>query len=130
MPANLPSTSIGLNQTWENPNDKERFLKQLKITTKYLKNICLKIEKSCIRKEIKKAIEDRCLDLQRNQSRIVQTLTNNFRDKITIDRIKVKNAQGVEYIETLGEEILQQTENYYKKTFRKRNSNFKDLEES
>jgi len=117
MPANLPNSSAGLKQMWKNQTDREEFSEQLRMTVKLLRNICLNAEKSHIRKEIKKAIEERCLDLQRNQRKIVQTLSNNFRNKITIDRIRVKNTQGEEYIETLGERILQQTEEYYKKAF-------------
>jgi hypothetical protein len=130
MPTELPTSSFDLELIWRNKTEREKFTEQLKITTKHLKNICLKGEKHRIRKEIKEAIDERCINLQRNQRKIVQTLTNNFQKKIIIDRIKVKDTQGEEYIETLNEEVLKQTEEYYKKAFKKRNSNFMNLEES
>jgi hypothetical protein len=130
MPTELPTSSFDLELIWRNKTEREKFTEQLRITTKHLKNICLKGEKHRIRKEIKEAIDERCINLQRNQRKIVQTLTNNFQKKIIIDRIKVKDTQGEEYIETLNEEVLKQTEEYYKKAFKKRNSNFMNLEES
>jgi exonuclease III len=130
MPSGLPSSTSDLEQIWRNNSDREKFTEQLRITAKYLKNICLKEEKRRVRKEIKEAIDERCLNLQINQRKIVQSLTNNFQEKIQIDRIKVRDTQGEEYIETLDKEVLKQTEEHYKKAFGKRATNFQSLSKS
>ena len=59
-----------------------------------------------------------------NQRKIVKTLTNNFREKITIDRIRVSDEKGQEYMTIEEEEIRHQTELYYQSAFRRRNNNF------
>jgi len=67
MPPNLPTSIKDLEQIWRNKDNKENFIDQLRTTSKYLRNICLKGEKSLIRREIKEAIDERCLNLQKNQ---------------------------------------------------------------
>jgi hypothetical protein len=92
---------------------------QLTETAKTLKKICLNEERSRTNAEIKKAIQERCRNLQENQRKVVQGLTNNFRSKINIDRIRIQDDLGREYITIDREEILHQTEAYYKKAFKK-----------
>ena len=102
---------------------------QLKETAKTLKKICLNEEWSRTNAEIKKAIQERCRNLKENQRKVVQGLTNNFRSKISIDRIRIQDDLGREYITVDKKEILCQTEAYYKKAFKKRNCNFESLDE-
>jgi hypothetical protein len=64
---------------------------QLKETANSLKRICLNEERNRVNLEIKKAIQERCRNLKENQRKVVQGLTNNFRDKIIIDRIRIQD---------------------------------------
>src|SRR5947207_2515248 len=80
--------------------------------------------------KIKESIQKRCLDFQSNQRKTIQALTNSYKEKIVIDKIKVLEATTKESITTEKEEIFQQVENHYNNTFRKRNSDFEHLDKA
>jgi len=119
-------SSLNLNTS---NKDLPQLIEQISILKTLLKKTCIQEEKKRINQEIQKAIEVRCKNLKNNQRRIVQTLTNNFRDKIIIDRIKIIDEENKEYLTIDKEEILNQTELYYQEAFRKRNSNFDLLDD-
>ena len=75
-----------------------QLLEQIKETLPALREAYYREEKKRTDKEIKEAIQDRCSNLKLNQKKIVRTLTNNFQEKITIDRIKISDEEGQEFI--------------------------------
>jgi hypothetical protein len=103
---------------------------QIREATNLLKKISYREEKKRQNEEIKKALQQRCTDLKTNQRRVIQTLTNSFRDQIVIDRIKVQNQSEEPYITTQREEIFHQIQKYYKEAFRKRDAGFDYLSDS
>lgn len=106
-----------------------QLLEHIKKALPALKEACYREEKRRIDKEIREAIQNRCSNLKTNQSKIVRTLTNNFREKIVIDRIRAMDKEGREYIAIDQDEIHHQTELYYQSAFRKRNNNFDILDQ-
>ena len=92
------------------------------------------LKKECIRKKnqetsekIKKAISQRCTDLKENPKKMINSLTNQYKNSVSIDRIIVNQENNIKYISTDQKEIKNQVENYYLKAFGKRNSNFQNL---
>ena len=79
-------------------------------------------------KEIKKAIEKRCLDLENNQKRMINSLTGQKKNNITLNRILIKDQQSI-HISTDPQEVLKETAKYYKEAFKTRNSNYELLNE-
>ena len=78
-------------------------------------------------REIKEAIQKRCQDFETNQRKMINSLTNQVKKSITIDRVLVKSEQP--YISTDPQEVFWKTEKHYKETFKTRNSNFDLLNE-
>ena len=79
-----------------------------------------------IRKQVKKALDQRCKDLKDNQRRMINSCINRQKEQIVLDRIKItKNNQT--YITTNPYSIKKETANYHKEAFRQRNSNFHAL---
>ena len=95
---------------------------------KTIKEINFREENAIREKEIKTAIQKRCQDLETNQKRMINSLTDQRKNTIILDRILIKSAQDP-YISTDAQEILKETEQYYKETFKTRNSNFDQLNE-
>jgi len=95
-------------------------------------NILKKInyrEESLIReKEIKKSIEKRCQNLLTNQRRMINSLTNQKKNNILLNRILVKDTQEP-YIATNKKEVLETTQKHYEEAFKTRSSNFDFLNE-
>ena len=90
---------------------------------KTIKEINFREENAIREKEIKKAIQKRCQDLETNQKRMINSLTDQRKNNIILDRMLIKSAQDP-YISTDAQEILKETEQHYKETFKTRNSNF------
>jgi hypothetical protein len=107
------SSELETLNTYIIDNNTTHIIEQMQIFKTILKKICIQEERKRTNQEIQEAIEARCRDLKINQRRIVQTLTNNFKDKITIDRIKIVDTNDREYITIDKEEIIHQTELYY-----------------
>ena len=63
---------------------------QIHEATQLLRKLSYKEEKKKQNEIIKKVLQKRYKDLKTNQKRVIQTLTNSYRDQIIIDRIKVK----------------------------------------
>jgi hypothetical protein len=103
---------------------------QIHKATQLLRKLSYKEEKRKQSELIKKALQKRCEDLKTNQRRVIQTLTNSYRDRIKIDRIKVKQQKGEDYITTQREEIFHQIYKYYSEAFKKRDAGFKYLDDS
>ena len=81
-------------------------------------------EESVIKeKEIKKAISERCKNLESDQKKMINSLTNTRKKTITLDRIIVKDQQNP-YIATEPEEVLNEVEKHYKNSFKTRNASF------
>jgi hypothetical protein len=78
-------------------------------------------------KEIREALKKRCADLQTNQRRVIQVLTNSYRDRIVIDRMKTKESGGEDFITTSKEDIFNHIKQYYQEAFRKRTSGFEQF---
>ena len=95
-----------------------------------LKNECQLKESADVKEQIKTALLNRCTDLKENQARLVKTLTNKCQDKIVIDRVKVQDTNGKNYIATNPTSILKAVEKHHEKTFKKRHTNFDELDES
>ena len=72
------------------------------------------------REQIKQAIADRCEYLRTDQRRLVNVLTNRFREKIVIDRLKIPDPEGDNYLTTDPTTIQTKVEEYYKNAFKKR----------
>ena len=125
----LPTNPIDFNPP-ESIEEWTNIKAQIDMAIQFLKKTSYKEEKKRMNKEIKEAIQKRCSDLQTNQRRTIQALTNSFRDKIIIDRLKIMETETKEYISTEKEEIFRQAEEYYKKVFRKRNPGFEQLNEA
>ena len=103
---------------------------QIHKATQLLRKLSYKEEKRKQNESIKKALQKRCEDLKTNQRRVIQTLTNSYRDRIKIDRIKVKQQKEEDYITTQKEEIFHQIHMYYSEAFKKRDAGFEYLEDS
>jgi hypothetical protein len=107
-----------------NENKKEEVLwqtlkKDIRIVIDMLKDKCHREESSETRNSIQKAIQQRCLDLKDNQKRMINSCINRHREKIVIDRIKIKNTNGSEYITTNPQKIQKEVEKYHKEAFQK-----------
>ena len=90
----------------------EEWKLSLKENIKAIKEVNLK-EKTTIReKEIKKAILKRCKDLEFNQKRMINSLTNLKKEMITLDRILIKD-QNDPHISIEPKEILAETRKHY-----------------
>ena len=103
---------------------------QIRDSVYLLKKTSYMEEKKKQNEEIKKALQKRCADLKTNQRRVIQTLTNSFRDCVIIDRIKINNQEEEAYITTQKEEIFHQIFKYYKKAFKEREAGFDYLDDS
>ena len=90
-----------------------------------LRDVCYKVEQQNKRKQIKIAIKQRFSDLKDNQKRMISSLTNRFKDTITIDRILVQNCSNNQekYISIDPETVKTQVTEYYKTALGKRNAN-------
>jgi hypothetical protein len=121
---NAPETLEELNHYMSIKDSWNQLGSQISTATRFLKKTCYKEEKEQTNLKIKQALEERCQNLRINRKRIVQTLTNNFRDKIIIDRLKVKDEEGEDYITIQKDKIFQQINQHYQETFKKRNDNF------
>ena len=100
---------------------------QIQKATYLLKKLSYQEEKKKQNEAIKKALQKRCEDLKTNQRRVIQTLTNSFRDRIIIDRIKVQHQNAETYITMHREEIFHQIYDYYKETFKERDAGLEHL---
>ena len=80
-------------------------------------------------KEIKEVIEQRCQHFQNNQRKMIDSLTNNQKKSIQIDRIMVIADQG-KHIVTDPTEVKKEVNKYYTKAFRRRKTDFERLNES
>jgi hypothetical protein len=103
--------------------------KEIKGTISALREECYRIENSTKLKAINEAIIQRCQDLQNNQRRVINSLTNNWKKSIKIDRIMVTTEQN-KYIHDRPEEVNKRVEDYYTKAFGRRKANFKRLNKS
>ena len=61
---------------------------------------------------------------------MIISLIDNYRETVQIDRIKVLDNDGNEYITIELKEIKKEVENYYKKAFKRRKANFNNLNQS
>ena len=95
---------------------------------KAIKEVNLREEAIIREKEIKKAIQKRCQDLENNQRRMINSLTDQKKGNIILDRILVKDQQNI-HISTDPSEILKITKEYYEEAFKTRSSNFDLLNE-
>src|SRR5438552_7386701 len=95
---------------------------------KAIKEVNLREEAIIKEKEIKKAIQKRSQDLKDNQRRMINSLTNQKKGNIILDKILVKDQQSI-HISTDSSEILKITKEYYKEAFKTRSSNFNLLNE-
>src|SRR5438552_7052214 len=100
----------------------------LKENIKTIKEVNLREETMIREKEIKKAILNRCKDLEFNQKRMISSLTNLKKETITLDRILVKD-QKDPYISIEPKEILAETRKHYENAFKTREFNFDLLSE-
>jgi exonuclease III/ribonuclease HI len=122
--------------------DWQKWRREVKEAIGAFKEVCINMENRRKQKDIKKMIEQRCLDYKDSQKRMVRSLTNNHQTRINIDRIMVTEECEVganskrgntesrikrKYISTQPKVIEQQVESYYIKAFKKRNSNFDSL---
>jgi ribonuclease HI len=103
---------------------------QVQKATQLLKKLSYQEEKRKQNEAIKKALQKRCEDLKTNQRRVIQTLTNSFRDRIIIDRIKVHHQNAETYITTHREEMFHQIYQYYKEAFKEREAGIEHLNDS
>jgi hypothetical protein len=105
-------------------NEALRRKSQIHKASQVLKKLSYKEEKRKLNETIKKALQKRCEDLKTNQRRVIQTLTNSFRDRIVIDRIKTHHPDSETYITTQREEIFHQIHSHYKEAFKERKADF------
>jgi hypothetical protein len=126
---NIPESHLH-HQTTITREEIVRKKNQIHKATQLLRKLSYKEEKKKQNEAIKKALQKRCEDLKTNQKRVIQTLTNSYRDRIKIDRIKVKQQKGEDYITTQREEIFHQIYKYYSEAFKKRDAGFEHLEDS
>ena len=87
-----------------------------------LKNECQLKESADVKEQIKTALLNRCTDFRENQVRLVKTLTNKRKDQIVIDRVKVQDTNGEDYIATNPASILTAIEKHHEKTINKRHA--------
>ena len=81
-------------------------------------------------KEIKKSIMERCKDLETNQRKMINSLTDFKKRSITLDRILVKKEKEQDnYITTEPQEISKEIEKHYKNSFKTRLSSYDLLSE-
>ena len=106
-----------------------KWKKKIKGTISALREECYRIENSIKLKAINEAITQRCQNLQNNQRRVINSLTNNWKKSIKIDRIMVTTEQN-KYITTEPKEVNKRIEDYYTKAFGRRKANFKRLNKS
>ena len=101
---------------------------QIKRNIKAVKEVNYREEAYIREKEIKKAISSRCQDLQSNQRKMINSLTNQKKNTILLDRIIVKDPLEP-YIATDANKVLQTVQQHYEESFKRRNSNFDLLSE-
>ena len=106
----------------------ESWRTNLQQNIKAIKEVNYREETTIKEKEIKKAIQTRCQDFETNQKRMINSLTNQRKNTIIVDRILIKD-QHNPYISVDPQEILKETERHYNRSFEKRNSNFDLLNE-
>src|SRR5438477_4079890 len=106
----------------------EEWKLSLKKNIKVIKEVNLREETMIREKKIKKAILKRYKDLEFNQKRIINSLTNLKKEMIILDRILVKDQEDP-YISIEPKEILAETRKHYKNTFKTREFNFDLLSE-
>ena len=58
---------------------------------------------------------------------MINSLINNYHERIQIDRLKIIDFDGKEYITTDPRKIKKGVEEYYNKTFKRRKSNYNNL---
>jgi hypothetical protein len=103
--------------------------KEIKEITTILREEAYRTQNAIKMKEINKAIEQRCQYFQNNQRRMIDSLTNNPKSLVQIDRIMVTTEQN-KYIETDSKKIKKEVEGYFTKAFKRRKTDFKRLSES
>jgi ribonuclease HI/endonuclease/exonuclease/phosphatase family metal-dependent hydrolase len=106
--------------------EKKKEIKEITITLREEAYITQNVAKM---KEINKAIEQRCQYFQDNQRKMIDSLTNNPKNMIQIDRIMVTTEQN-KYIETDPKKIKKEVEGYFTKAFKRRKTDFERLSES
>ena len=122
--------------TWSAPHNDSRdipweeWIKEIQNIVCMLKNECQLKESADVKEQIKTALLNRCTDLRENQARLVKTLTNKRKDQIVIDRVKVQDTNGEDYIAINPASILTAVEKHHENTFKKRHANFDELDES
>jgi hypothetical protein len=101
--------------------------KEIKEAILPIKEKCIRAENQTRNKQIESAIAQRCINFKENQKKMISSLTNSYKDSICIDRIMVDQEEDNKFITTNPTTIKQQVEDYYTKAFKKRKSNFQQL---
>jgi hypothetical protein len=103
--------------------------KEIKEIITALKEEAYRIQNSSKMKEINEAVEQRCQYFQNNQRKMIDSLTNNPKKSIQINRIMITTEQD-KYIETEPKEVRKEVEKYFTKVFKRRKTDFERLNES
>jgi hypothetical protein len=103
--------------------------KEIKEIITVLKEEAYRIQNSSKMKEINEAVEQRCQYFQNNQRKMIDSLTNNPKKSIQINRIMITMEQD-KYIETEPKEVNKEVEKYFTKVFKRRKTDFERLDKS
>ena len=94
----------------------ESWKTNLQQNIKAIKEVNYREETTIKEKEIKKAIQTRVQDFETNQKRMINSLTNQRKNTIVVDRILIKD-QYNPYISVDSQEVLKETEKHYNRSF-------------
>jgi len=103
--------------------------KEIKEVIAALKEEAYRAQNTIKMREINKAIEQRCQHFQDNQRKMIDSLTNNSKKSIKIDRVMITTKQN-QFIETDPKKVKKEVKEYYTKAFKRRKTDFERLNES